>query len=132
MDSNAIARKMQWGKDGVAPIDSLKLNLVLTDLTQLAREKPFIAELNNSAGDTLALGLGRDESVLSWVAADGDPPYHASVGDDSADGTVDFYYRDTWSEFPRWSAVSIETALEAVRQFFETAQLPDRVRWKEV
>ncbi len=105
---------------------------VLSDLNERAREKPFMAELSNFAGDTLALGLGRDESILSWVAANGDPPYYASKGDEHADGTVVFYYRGTWSEFPRWSAVPIESAFAAMRQFFETEQLPNSITWEEV
>jgi hypothetical protein len=128
-----IAHRIEWGEDGQAEVASVEdLDGVLDELTDQALEKPFMVELISPNGDSLAAGLGLDESVLSWVPGDQNPPYYASKGDGAAEGTVVFHYRGDWSEFPRWSAVPRGEVREAMRHFFATGEMPRNVEWKEV
>jgi hypothetical protein len=91
-----------------------------------------MAELISPAGDSLALGLGRAVSVLSWVSASQDPPYFASQGDLEAEGTIVFHYYRDWSEFPLWSALPLTAARLATREFFLSGKRPSSVIWREV
>ena len=126
-------RRVEWGVDGYAEVESLEaLDRLLNYLHTQALEKPFMVELIAARGESLAMGLGRDESVLSWVRGDQNPPYYASKGDATAVGMIVFFYRGAWSEFPRWSAVPLMRAREAMRRFFSTGQMPDNVEWIEV
>lgn len=121
------------GESGVALVDSAAaLDRLLDELAEQASAKPFMAELISPAGDSLALGLGREQSVLSWVSASQDPPYFASEGDRDAVGTVVFFYRGDWSEFPCWSAVPAATARKTMREFFMTRKLPSGLTRVEV
>jgi Immunity protein Imm1 len=125
--------RLEWGENGVSVVDSLKaLDQRLDELAAPAKAKPFMAELISPEGNSLALGLGREKSVMSWVSASQDPPYFASKGHVDAEGTIVFYYRGDWSEFPCWSAVPTSTARQAMREFFNTRALPSGVAWEEV
>ena len=44
-------------------------------------KKPRLVSVNLPDGTSLALGLGRRESVLQFVSASADPPYFTSRGD---------------------------------------------------
>ncbi|HEV3163475.1 MAG TPA: Imm1 family immunity protein [Isosphaeraceae bacterium] len=125
--------RIEWEENGRADVASVEeVDRLLDDLAEQASERPFIAELISSAGDSLAIGLGREESILSWVQASGDPPYYASKGDPDSQGLVVFFYRGHWSEFPRSFVVAIAAARKAMRLFFETGQRPTNVEWEEV
>ncbi|HVS04634.1 MAG TPA: Imm1 family immunity protein [Candidatus Dormibacteraeota bacterium] len=125
--------RIEWEENGRAEAASVEeVDRLLDDLAEQARERPFIVELMSSAGDSLAIGLGREESILSWVQASGDPPYYASKGDRDSQGLVVFFYGGRWSEFPRSFAVGIAAARKAMRLFFETGQRPTNVEWDEV
>jgi hypothetical protein len=126
-------QRVEWENDGRAEVASVEqLDRLLDDLTEQARPRPFMAVLISGTGDSLAIGLGRKESVLSWVSATGDPPYHGSNGDPSATGLVVFFYGGSWSEFPRSYAVPVADARAAAREFFETGVRPNQVGWEEV
>lgn len=125
--------RLEWDENGAAIIDSkAELDRHLDELAERATARPFMAELISPEGDSLAVGLGREQSVMSWVSASQDPPYFASKGDPHAEGTVVFHYRGDWSEFPCWSAVPLSAARQAIRDFFTTGKLPSSVAWEEV
>jgi hypothetical protein len=125
--------RIEWEENGRAEVASVEeLDRLLDDLAEQARKRPFMVELISSAGDSLAIGLGREESILSWVQASGDPPYYASKGDPDSEGLVVFFYRGHWSEFPRSFAVTIAAARKGMRLFFETELRPTSVEWEEV
>jgi hypothetical protein len=129
----ATIHRVEWGEDGRAEVGSIEeLDRLLDGLAASVLEKPLMAELIAENGDSLAAGLGRDESVLSWINGDQNPPYYASKGDSGAGGMIVFFYRGDWSEFPRWSAIPVARAREAMRRFFTTGQMPDNVEWTEV
>jgi len=127
--------KVRWGEGTeVVTVHSLaELDGVLDRLAlQYPEDRAVLAEVVAPNGDSLAIGLGRNESLLSWVQSSGDPPYYNSMGDEAESGAVSFYFGGTWSEFPRSDVVSIEVAREAVRDFFHSGgRLSDKVRWEE-
>jgi len=126
-------RRLVWGESGTVPVDSIDdLDRRLAELAKEAKSRPFIAELIATNGNCVSMGLGREESVLSWVQASKDPPYYASKGNPKAEGTIVFFYGGDWSDFPRWSTVSATDALAAMREFFETGERPTTVEWEEV
>jgi hypothetical protein len=126
-------QRIEWGEsDGEWVTTIEELDRLLDALVLQAADRPFVVELISPKGDTLSVGLGLKESVLSWVPAGGDPPYFTSEGNLQADGTVVFFYRGDWSEFPRWSAIPVEAAREAVSEFWHTGQRPTSVKWEEV
>lgn len=90
--------------------------------------------LVSPAGDCLSIGVGRDESVLGWTGASLDPPYFASKGTiESVEPVVMFFAEgDHWTEFPRHEAILWARAVEGVRRFLETGELPDNVDWQEI
>jgi hypothetical protein len=125
--------RLEWDENGAVFVDSeAALDKRLDELGAEATPEPFMAELISPAGDSLALGLGREQSVMSWVSASQDPPYLASKGNPDAEGTIVFLYRGGWSEFPCWSAVPVSGARQAMRDFFATGRLPSGVAWEEV
>ena len=126
-------RQLLWGESETAELESVgELEQRLAVLTEEAMARPFMAELIAINGNSLSMGLGREETVLSWVAASNDPPYYASKGNPKAEGTIAFYYSGDWSEFPRWSAVPVPAGLATMREFFQTGKRPSTVEWEEV
>lgn len=126
-------QRVEWGEDGGAWVSSPEeLDTLLDKLAREAAAKPFMVELISPQGDSMSVGLGSKKSVLSWVPAGGNPPYYASKGNPGAGGTVVFFYRGSWSEFPGWSAVPVAAARAAMRQFLQTGGRPSTVEWEEV
>ena len=85
----------------------------------------------SETGDSLAIGIGCDVAVLSYVPGDGKPPYFTSVGDERGDDVVVFRFMGDWTEFPVKNTVSMGAAREAVRHFCKTGKLSPEVRWEE-
>ena len=113
-----------------APEEIANLDRLLDEVTsELSQDEPILVELVGPAGDLLSVGIGADESVLTWVQASEEPPYLASLGDEAAPGTIVFYLFGELSEFPRSQCIPVETARQAAREFLATAQLPSCVRW---
>jgi hypothetical protein len=126
---------LAWGTDGSAAVETVEeLDRELDKLTREAeRDDPFVAELVSPEHGTLSIGLGRPETVLSYVPASQDPPYYASRGAGGTDGYVEFFFQGSLSEYPRESAVPIDVGREAMRRFFERPHaLPANVEWQEV
>jgi len=124
---------IRWDGDRSAAVrDLAELDATLD---RLASDHPgdqaILAEVVAPSEDSLSVGLGREESVLSFVSASGDPPYYTSLGDPAAEGGVSFSFSRAWSEFPRRSLIPSTAAREAVRQFFTTGSRTDAVRWVE-
>jgi hypothetical protein len=85
----------------------------------------------SAKGRSIALGLGREESVVQYQAAD-DPPYYASIGVDRLTGLVLFDYGGQETEFDRRHAVAIADARHAVAEFARTDQRPRSLKWELV
>ncbi len=97
------------------------------------QDEPVLAlvELQPST-DTLSIGLGRDVSVLNYVAGSGDPPYFTSSGGPDSEETVHYRYMGDWSEYPTKNTIPMAAARRAMRHFWLTGELDPSVAWEEV
>ncbi len=116
------------------PVKSLEELDALLD--QLARDysgdDAILVDVENSAGDGLAIGLGKDYSVLGFTSASGDPPYLVSKGSEASDEPLVFYFQGHWTEFSMRNAIPVSAARDAVREFLTTGKLTCAVDWEEV
>lgn len=118
---------------GEAKVSTVEeLDAVVTRAHEEALKRPSMIELVLDSGDAMAMGLGREVTVLSFVPHTLEPPYFASLGDVSAEGFIDFAYAGQFSEFPRSQAIPVDVGREALRGFFATGNLPQVVAWQEV
>jgi hypothetical protein len=110
-----------------------ELDLVLDELhAEFSRGEPVLVVLELSeTGDSLAIGLGRDESVLSYVPGDKNPPYFTSTSEKDIGGTLVFRFMGDCSEFPLRNTVPIKATREAVRYFWRTGRLTTELKWEE-
>ena len=96
-----------------------------------ARDPQLVTVETEATGDTLAVGLGLDRSVLSYVGAGGDPPYFISVGDSDVDAPIAFRFNGHYSDFPMRCSVPTAVAREAMKHFCVTGKLSPAIRWEE-
>jgi hypothetical protein len=126
--------RVVWGRDRAQEVDSpAGLDALLDKIATESEleEKPRLVSVNLPDGTSLAVGLGRDESVLNFVSASADPPYFTSKGTNSRDDkVVHFYYQDSWTEFPVKNLITISQAREAVRLFAKDGRRPQNVEWE--
>jgi hypothetical protein len=105
------------------------------ELDRLDREtpedRPLMAEIVRPEGPSLTIGLGRDHSVVTYIASDAGPYFTSHSGDSSRAGTVAFYYGGHESEFLADAAVPVEDAREAARLFFADGERPDNLDWRQ-
>lgn len=80
---------------------------------------------------SLAIGVGRERSVLNFVAGTKDPPYFTSIGDVDIDEPITFRFNGSPSEFPMRNSVPYEVAREAMRYFCATGELSSAITWEE-
>lgn len=124
---------------GFAPYERSKvesverLDQLLDDLQrQGAASQPLIAELVPPGKGTLAIGLGLDDTVLSYTPASRNPPYLRTAGPNEHGSDLVFFYYGEWTEFPREQAIPLSEAREAIRRFYREGALPSQVKWVEV
>lgn len=72
---------------------------------------------SGETGDSLAIGIGRDRSILNYVSGSKDPPYFTSTGELEVDEPIAFRFGGEWSEFPMRSSVPSLVARKAMRHF---------------
>jgi hypothetical protein len=126
--------KIQWSSDDVACVNSIReLDPLLDRLHEEHQDvQPILATVESTSnGDSLAIGLGRPQSVLTFVPGSGDPPYFSSVGDGEGDEVLEFSFMGDLSEIPVRNAVPIAVARQAMREFIETGALSKKVRWEQ-
>lgn len=148
--------KVNWvvfpsGKDfsqqvaSVAELDALLDRLAAT----FPADAPVMVDVIRANGDALAIGIGtpmlypdadeyeitdsdRELTVLSFVVADGNPPYYNSLTQGPFPGDIVFFYLGQDSEFGGEAAIPSLQGREAVRQFVSGEGLPNNVLWQEV
>lgn len=111
----------------VGQLDSLldRLN------AEAADGPPLLVHVGGPAG-SLAIGIGRAESVLTFIYPDGDPPYLVSNNGTDDETEYDFFMRGHHSAFPGYSIIPIQEAREAMRVFVASGALSLNVRWGEI
>lgn len=99
---------------------------------EFASKDPQLVTVELSeTGDSLAIGLGRNRSVLNYVSGSKDPPYFTSVGEVDADEPISFRFGGEWSEFPMKHSVPITSARLALRHFCTTGKLTSAINWEQ-
>ncbi|XXY53589.1 Imm1 family immunity protein [Sorangium sp. So ce269] len=105
-------------------LDELHAVFLQTDPTLVT------VELSES-GDSLAIGLGRERSVLNFVSGNKNPPYFTSKGEIDIDEGVAFRFAEDWSEFPMRNSVPTPVAREAIRHFCDRGGLAESIEWEQ-
>jgi hypothetical protein len=127
-----VERTLSWDDGEVAVRSVSELDALLDRLTAEAESGvPFMVTVARPDGATLSIGLGRAESVASYVSGSLDPPYFGSRGDGEREEHIEFVFGGELTEFPPGSAVPTEAAREALRVFFETGELSPKIGWEE-
>jgi Protein kinase domain/Immunity protein Imm1 len=119
--------------DQVFRVTTVKeLDLVLDGFNRQAKaDRPFIAEIVISSGETLTIALGRDLSHVRYIGASGDFSCYASLGNSNQEGTVVFDCFDKRTEYPLSTLIPMQTAREIARYFCRTRRLANSVTWLE-
>lgn len=102
----------------------------LRDIARTAAEAPPLVELLMADGSSLAIGVGREQSVVNYIRSPDEPDY-LSKGSEAAQEPPVFYYHGTYSDFPPDAAVSAEDAYEAMRRFYRSGERPDNIQWQQ-
>jgi hypothetical protein len=79
-------------------------------------------------GDELQLGLGDADWLMIFHGQDG--RCLASLGDTTAEGYQPFVFPE-WTEVAKKHLVSVSTAKQVLRHWFDTGKLSDAVRWTQ-
>ncbi len=106
-----------------------KLRQYLHEFHQHAQQKPVIVTLNAPDKSCLAIGLGRDLSVLNYIAPGGWPALHV-VGDEANDGVIDYMCFGQFSQIPARNTIPIDRAIEAAVEFFNSGKLAEALQWE--
>lgn len=93
---------------------------------------PAIVEFYDPAsGRSLGVGMGRRESVMTYQRSL-DPPYHISLGNGDASGTIWFCYGNEESEYLARNIVPVSVVFPTVKAFFDCSDLPGTVAWEQL
>ena len=128
-----MAPTLEWAHHEVPVTSVEELDRILDELTAEAESgQPFIVTLGRDDDSSLSIGVGRPESVASYISPGLSPPHFISRGEVEHDGPVEFVFSGEITEYPPWSAVPAETARAALRLFYETGELSPQVDWEEL
>lgn len=126
--TNEVGMKARWGEaeeEHISKIEELDSLLNLLD----ERQAPLIVELVHEDGSTMAIGVGADQSVLTFF--DENNQSWAGIGDRSRDDEVlVFEFCGEPSEIPAEMALPPSVTRAAARSFFESGRRPDGIDWE--
>jgi hypothetical protein len=118
--------KASW-RDKEARVTSVDDLRRIIDEVRAAQE-PTMLFLETESAETLVVGLGHPESVLTFVQPDGRTLH--SLGDTRRTGHLRFWCRDQLDEFMEEMAIPESDAIQAAVQFLEVGGQPKNVRWE--
>jgi hypothetical protein len=101
----------------------------LLQLHEQAKSEPLFAVLNAPDRSTLAIGLGRLVSVLSYTAPGGWPAKHVK-GDTQEDSLLSYKFLGHFTEVPSLYSIPLALAVDAAVAFFETGRLNETLSWE--
>lgn len=106
--------------------------LDLIDELTLSVSTPAMVEFrDDSVGLAFGYAVGRRRTVLTFQHTS-DPPYYISKGDKGQFGTEWFCYGRQYSEYMRYNLIEHASAKKALREFFQTQELPVSVSWEKL
>lgn len=118
----------------IMPINNLRdLDRALDDLAAKAlKGGPLIVEMISPLEDRLLIGIVQSSAFLSFEQASGNPPYMITVGSAEKSGTVKFDFEGELTEIPRRYCIPLNSARQAIREYFQTGELSKALDWEEV
>lgn len=123
--------KVQWSENGETEVASVdELDAVLDGLHNAGLPLLVVVESSNQ-GDSLAIGLGRNVSVLNFVCGTGEPASFTSLGLDERDEPVEFNFMGAQSEFPLRNTIPVAVARQALREFIQTGGRTSSITWEQ-
>jgi hypothetical protein len=115
------SREINTAAQAAELIDELKSSVTTPTLVTF-RDDP--------AGLAFGYAVGREKTVLTFQHSN-DPPYYVSLG--SNDGDVEWFCSATqYSEFLHRNLIDHDDARRALREFFNTRELPSAVKWERL
>lgn len=92
---------------------------------------PILADIVIENGDIMSIGIGGgDDTVLTFMSANLDPPYFHSLGQCDSDEYIVYFYYDEWTELPRNTLIPKAVAMGAVAEFVNFGRRSDKVKWE--
>ncbi|WP_437837718.1 Imm1 family immunity protein [Sorangium sp. So ce1153] len=121
---------LTWGKNQHVQVKSVReLDAILDQLAEQAKDYGMIVQATHLNGSVLALGLGREETVLTFFDQHGKS--FTSVGDRNREDYLAFEFGGDVSEMMGAKAVPISAARSAARAFFECGEIPEQINWEQ-
>ena len=110
-----------------------ELDDLLNGIESLVRtDHPVIVLVDRGELGCMDIRLGLDVSALHHVQKDQMPPYMVTVGDQSAQGEIDFYYFGDHTPLPRRWAIANSDARAGITWWLEHGSLAPFLTWEEV
>lgn len=123
--------QVEWSRSetvvAVEQLDALLDQLHLEAVGQA----PILVSIGGPAG-CLIVGLGRAESVLSFISSDSEPPYLVSTNRSKDEAEVEYFMNGHHSPVQAKHVIPMDLARDAVRVFVEHGALLASVRWSEL
>jgi hypothetical protein len=86
---------------------------------------------DDSVGLAFGYAVGRERTVLTFQHTN-DPPYYISLGDREEEGVEWFCYGQQYSEYMQYNLIKHRNAQQALKDFFNTEELPVSVMWERL
>ena len=132
MNSNAPLNVVWTGSQKVEErtITNLEQAMELAR-TALNAVNPTMIEFFEAEGPSLAIGVGRKHTVVTFQESL-NPPYYISLGDPGCDGATSFWYSGEETEYLFRNAVSVEDGQKALAFFVINRTKPVNINWEKL
>jgi hypothetical protein len=104
---------------------------LINELTLSITTPAMVEFRDDSVGLAFGYAVGRKRTVLTFQHTS-DPPYYISKGDKDQVGGEWFCYGQQYSEYMRYNLIEHASAQKALREFFQTQELPVSVMWEKL
>jgi len=132
----ALRIKIREGEAPVTVKDAAQLDEVLAQATEEARRRGILGAVLIEAdkGNVLTMVVGGDETVLGFDYGEPNPRYYASRGASDAGAPIVTCYltMQHHTEFPRKYVIPVADGVKAVREFLDSDDLPNCIKWEQV
>lgn len=124
--------KITWNSNSRRAESLQDVEQVLDTIHAASKEDPILVTVEiEESGDSLAIGLGADLSVLNYVAGTRNPPYFTSKGSQDGDRVLSYRFGGDVSEFPVRNGIPVALARKAAKHFCQTGERIAEVHWEE-
>jgi hypothetical protein len=90
-----------------------------------------MVEFFDSSGRSIAIGVGRRQTVVTYQDSL-DPPYYISQGDSGNEVPVTFQYGGEETEYLGQNIVDLHPAMNALQDFFGSSSLYAGIEWERL